>query len=63
MVGGGGVAAGDPFAAGVTKGALPLEVRWRILGVSATGGGGGVGAGAGAGAGVGALLMLLSLVL
>jgi hypothetical protein len=61
MVGGGGVAAGDPFAAGVTKGALPLEVRWRILGVSATGGGGGVGAGAGAG--VGALLMLLSLVL
>lgn len=59
MVGGGGVAAGDPFAAGVTKGALPLEVRWRILGVSATGGGGGVGAGAG----VGALLMLLSLVL
>lgn len=61
MVGGGGVAAGDPFAAGVTKGALALEVRWRILGVSATGGGGGVGAGAGAG--VGALLMLLSLVL
>lgn len=55
MVGGGGVAAGDPFAAGVTKGALALEVRWRILGVSATGGGGGVGAGA--------LLTLLSLVL
>jgi len=45
----------------VTKGALALKVRRRILGVTATGGGGGVGAGAGAG--VGALLTLLSLVL
>ena len=45
--GGGGVTAGDPFAAGVTKGALALKVRRRILGVTATGGGGGVGAGAG----------------
>lgn len=59
MVGGGGVAAGDPFAAGVAKGALALEMKRRILGVAATGGGGGVGAGAGAGV----LLTLVSLVL
>jgi len=59
MVGGGGITAGDPFAAGVTKGALALEVRRRILEVAATGGGGGVDADAGAGA----LLTLLSLVL
>jgi hypothetical protein len=57
MVGGGGVAAGDPFAAGVAKGALALEMKRRILGVAATGGGGGVGAGAGV------LLTLVSLVL
>jgi len=57
MVGSGGITAGDPFAAGVTKGALALEVRRRILEVAATGGGGGVDAGAGA------LLTLLSLVL
>lgn len=59
MVGGGGVAASDPFAAGVAKGALALEMKRRILGVAATGGGGGVGAGAGAGV----LLTLVSLVL